>query len=165
MLVNEAANGRFLALALDYIQLTTATSINVNTDAETTIQWDTIDLQAGQSLSFDSTKSNTHIVAEVAGCYRLYANLLLTSAVADVNIRVRVRYNTTTILRSRWTTGYLSNRYGHNETSVAPYIPLIELNTGDYLEITTQREAAAGTVSLIAAQSIWFIERLDRRMI
>ena len=136
-----------------YVATVSATTANQNTTG--TVIWDgTYHTDANFSLS------NGVVTVGSAGTYRVYANLVMTSAVARPAVRVQVAFNGTSPSTARGSTGYIRNSGGHTDASVAVE-DIQVLAAGDTIRIVTSAEAASGTVNVITNASRLIIERVE----
>jgi hypothetical protein len=132
---------------------TISTAQSVNTTS--TVAWNNV-------LVSDSNFSNASgvITVSAAGKYRVYAALSMTGSVARSNIRVRIGINGTTAGSASGQSGYIRAASGHNESTV--YVEdVFDLSANDTIRILSQREAAAGTVTLLSNQSRLIIEKVE----
>lgn len=132
-----------------YASTTASKNTNINNAAVTAIDWNLgVAPEIGNigTLFTHSTSVNpTRINITRKALLEINAWILPSSTVADVNVAIAVLLNGVAIRPSGY--GYISAAAGHNfaNSSVTCYC---KANAGDYLEVITQQEAAAGTATL-----------------
>lgn len=137
------------------VQVRSSFAGNINTASPTIIDWGTTDIIDTGSF----TKSSITTITLIAtGRYEIYASLVFTGAVNNANIILKINVNGSPIAGSG-RGGYIRNTAGNIEASVAMQT-MVSLTAGDSITITAQQEANAGTITLIAGESIWNIKTL-----
>lgn len=98
--------------------------------------------------------SSTEVTCNESGIYRLKLSIHTFSASARSNVLLRTKVNGTAINEVQ-NTGYIRATSGHNESS-ANLETIIQLNSGDTVQIGCRQEGAAGIVrfALLGSSSI-----------
>lgn len=119
----------------------TVASTNIN-GASSAFEW------SEDRTTTDVTHSdgvNPQDITLTAGTYMLYVNIPINSTSARASPRVLVRLNGVTVNGGQASQGYMRVDSGHNDASVH-WSGHIVASGGDTLTITSEQEAAGGTV-------------------
>ncbi len=138
---------------------------NWNPAAAAAVQWDN-EFVNDTGIFTHSTSTNTHQVTVLQdGDYFLSYNDALVGTVARSNPRVQVLVNGTPYSGAETKSHYIRNQQGHTESSGALAMILEGLQNGDVITVTTQQEAAAGTLndSTDALLLLWKKATIDVR--
>src|SRR3990167_2644499 len=119
----------------------------LNPAAAAAVQWVTEDFIDATVFTHSTTSNSHQITVNEDGDYYLSYNDVLNGAVFRSNSRVEVLKNGTPISGAQTKSHYIRNQNGHTESSGALAIVLQGLLNGDVITVTTQQEAAAGTVN------------------
>jgi Domain of unknown function (DUF2341) len=138
---------------------------NWNPAAAAAIQWST-GIAKDTAIFTHSTSSNTHQITIASnGDYYLSYNDALNGTVARANSRVQVLKNGAAISGAQTKSHYIRNQNAHTESSAALVFALEGLVNGDIITVTTQQEAAAGTLDDTTAATllIWKKQTFNQR--
>ena len=129
---------------------TASKNTNVNPAAATAIDWNlgaTSDIGNIGTLFTHSTSTNpTRITINRKAFVEVDIAICVSGAVTDTNVEVSARVNGSTFLRP-FCNAYISNAGGHTLSNAIMTV-WYRASAGDYIEVLTQQEAAAGTVAL-----------------
>lgn len=137
-------------------QVRTQSSQNINTDAISSIQWDLApDINDG-IYALDA--NNINLVITATGRYEIYANIVTTSKAVRSNAILKFVLNGAE-LPGQACSGYIRASSGHNESN-GNMRTIALITAGSVLSVTTQREAASGTITMIPDESVWIVKTI-----
>src|SRR3989338_8907156 len=138
---------------------------NWNPAAAAAVQWSTQDFMDTGVFSHSTTSNSHQITVNQDGDYLVSINDALNGAVARSNSRLEILVNGTPAPGAQTKSHYIRNQNGHADSSGALVYLVQGLTAGDVVTVTTQQEAAAGTVndSTDAIIMMWKKATLDLR--
>lgn len=145
--------GDIRALNAAFAVTTNNVALDIN-GTNIAIPWDqTAHIDKGGIWTHDGGGGTpSRIEVEEIGIYLVNVVVKFSTAVSDVNLNMQLRVNGTTLVGPVGSCGYISNAGGHAEASVS-ISAIVSLAADDYLEVISNREAAAGVTNMIAGDS------------
>uniref|UniRef100_A0A6C0CJI5 Uncharacterized protein n=1 Tax=viral metagenome TaxID=1070528 RepID=A0A6C0CJI5_9ZZZZ len=136
-------------------KLRTNDTSNVNTSSATDVIWDTIDIL---DSIYSVTGTNTQIQVSTTGLYEIFGSVVYTGAVSRASVITKVSINGVA-QPGEGRQGYLRDNGGHISAS-SDITNIFNLSQNDLISITVQEDAASGTVTPIAGQSLFIVKQL-----
>ncbi len=134
-------------------QLIDSSDTNVN-GTNVVIPWSTQEHIDARYFTHSTLANTSRVTFTHAGVYKLTVSLGLSGAVARFNGILTLRKNGTTTLSGAGKSGYIRNANGHTQSSLH-LTTIVALEAGDYVEAICNREAQAGTVTMVSSQSLF----------
>ena len=129
----------------------TTNSTNLNQATAFALEWNESVEEA--PFAHENGVSPENITVLNAGDYRVDVSIPIQSASVRTNLKVRVKVNGVDYPGAIGASGYIRNTNGHNNASIHWFGLLSGLNENDVLTVTTEQEAAVGTVVVQAGNS------------
>ncbi len=123
--------------------------VDINQGVASALEW--VENRKDSGFTHDDLASPENIIL-TAGTYLVYVNLPVTSIVQRAAPRLLVQLDGLTVSGGHASQGYMRAASGHNDSSLH-WTGLIKALAGQVLTIKTQRESAAGLVSVQAGTS------------
>ena len=136
-------------------RLSTNTNDSVNNNGASEIRWT---LPTIVNSIYTVSPNNKEVTVGEDGYYEIYVNLVMQGTVQRFNNIIRILVNgVPTGPTGRG--GYI--RFWSNHDSSSNNLKdIVKLNAGDIISVTTQQEAASGTVRMISGESLLLIKKL-----
>ena len=161
MAADCCADAKALAQQKDHgsvMVLTTGLTPDVNDDSGLGVSWDT-NVRVGVDFSHSTGAHSSRGIVEKGGLYRLYAILTYSSAVAQTSLGLQFRVDGVATVSGTGRGGYISGGASPHLASSTSLEAWVSLSAGQYVEVIPSRNGAAGTVNLIAGESLFVMER------
>ncbi len=139
------------------IQVSSSSSLNINTDVPTAIPWDIELFKDNDSFIHSTTTNPSRIQAVVAGTYEInYMFSINNASNQRRTMRSRIRVNGNTYIDRSACYAFTYSQSDDKATLVSSSF-LLDLNEGDYLEILVNRQAQTGVVNLVPEENLLFV--------
>lgn len=168
--IDECCNQAAVAPVIDYGSvrlLSTEDTGELNTNADTPVIWDMpLASPDNGDTSHDPAgvlQAASRVMIHTTGWYSLHTDMTyrVFGMGARVSLAVKFYINGLSIGYGVGRQGYISSiANGDISGSSSLSIPAVALTAGDYVEVTTARNANAGQIGALSGESIFSIERL-----
>jgi len=136
------------------VQCYSTNTTSINTATPTAIGWNNEDLKDDDYFTHSNSTNNSRVYVDTNGWYEISYNLYYDAFIANTrsNVRGRVRKNGTTYIDRSSSAVYTRNA-ANNSANLATGPFLLQLNSGDYIELMCDQQGDAVTCNMVASNN------------